>query len=172
MAGTGRIYRYLVAVENTTGQDVTAFAAHVQSSLNNTNRGWIASGRWGFQRVTTAPADFTVWLATPATTDAICARYGIHTGGQVSCRGGPNVVINLTRWLQGGPAYVGHVDDYRHLVVNHEVGHFLGFLHVACPGEGQPAPVMQTQFYGMNGCVPNVWPYAEDGTFVTGPPAP
>jgi hypothetical protein len=172
MAGTGRIYRYLVAVENSTGQDANAFAAHVQSTLNNTTRGWIRSGRWGFQRVTAAPADFTIWLATPATTDAICLRYGIHTDGVVSCRGGPNVVINLTRWTQGIPPYAGQLDGYRHAVVSHEVGHFLGFLHMACPGEGQPAPVMQPQFYGMNGCLPNAWPYAEDGTFINGPPAP
>jgi hypothetical protein len=171
-AGTGRILRYLVAVETVTGQDVKAFADHVQSTLNNAQRGWIRSGRWGFQRVTTGPADFTVWLATPATTDAICARYGIRTEGKVSCRGGPNVVINLDRWRSGIPAYDGQVGQYQHLVINHEVGHFLGQLHVLCPGAGQPAPVMQTQFYGMNGCVPNVWPYADDGTFVTGPPPP
>jgi Protein of unknown function (DUF3152) len=171
-AGTGRIFRYLVAAETSTGQDVNAFAAHVQSTLNNTQRGWIRSGRWGFQRVATAPADFTVWLATPATTDAICARYGINTEGKVSCRGGPNVVINLVRWRDGIEAYAGQVGQYQHLVINHEVGHFLGHLHVLCPGEGMPAPVMQTQFYGMKGCVPNVWPYAEDGTFVTGPPPP
>jgi hypothetical protein len=171
-AGSGRILRYLVAVETVTGQSPQAFADHVQSTLNNTQRGWIASGRWGFQRVATAPADFTVWLATPKTTDAICARYGIKTEGTVSCRGGPNVVINLKRWQEGSSAYPGQVDQYRHLVINHEVGHFLGFLHVICPAEGKPAPVMQTQFYGLNGCVPNVWPYTEDGTFITGPPPP
>jgi len=160
----------MVAVETSTGQDVKAFADHVQSTLNNTQRGWITSGRWGFQRVVAAPADFTVWLATPVTTDTICARYGLRTEGKVSCRGGRNVVINLDRWRFGIPAYEGQVGQYQHLVINHEVGHFLGFLHVLCPGAGRPAPVMQTQFYGMNGCVPNVWPYAEDGTFLTGPP--
>jgi hypothetical protein len=40
--------------------------------------------------------------------------------------GGRNVVINLKRWLLGVPWYADALEDYRHMVVNHEVGHFLG----------------------------------------------
>jgi hypothetical protein len=166
----GRLLRYKVATELASGQNADAFAAHVQATFDNT-RGWTRSGQWSFQRVTTDPADFTIWLATPTTTDAICARYGLATGGVVSCRGGPNVVINLVRWTQGIPAYA-NVSDYDHLVINHEVGHFLGFGHVNCPGPGQPAPVMQSQYNGLNGCMPNIWPYSDDGTIITGPPVP
>lgn len=168
IGGSGRLLRYRVAVENTTGQDAAAFAAHVQSTLNDP-RGWTAGGEWGFQRVAADPADFVVWLATPATTDKICGKYGLNTEGEVSCRGGRDVVINLKRWQQGIPAYADRVTDYRHLVVNHEVGHFIGHRHETCPGEGLPAPVMMTSYYGMKGCVPNPWPYL-GGTLVTGPP--
>ena len=82
----------------------------------------------------------------------------------MSCRGGKDVVINLKRWTQGSPSYAP--GPYRDLVVNHEVGHFLGHSHVSCPGDGKPAPVMQTQYYGMNGCVPNTWPYTNDDTYL------
>jgi hypothetical protein len=94
--------------------------------------------------------------------------HGLSTEREASCRGGEHVVINLRRWLRGIPAYRGDVDSYRHLVVNHEVGHFLGYHHMDCPEEGGYAPVMQAQMYGLHGCEPNAWPY-RDGRFVNGP---
>ena len=65
---------------------------------------WQREG-WTFQRVSAAPYDFVVELATAATTDYICGKYGIHTAGQVNCRGGQNVVLNLDRWEQGTNAF-------------------------------------------------------------------
>lgn len=163
-AGTGKVLRYRVEVEDGTGQDVADFARWVDRILAD-RRGWTAGGRWAFVRVRAAPVDFVVRLATPATADSICGRYGLRTDGEASCRGQENVVVNLRRWLLAIPAYRGDVTAYRHLVVNHEVGHFLGHRHVSCPGRGRPAPVMQTQMYGLHGCRPNAWPYV-NGRYV------
>ena len=156
--GAGTVLRYRVEVEDGLGQDPGEFAGWVDRVLAD-RRGWTAGGRWGFQRTASAPTDFVVRLASPDTVDEICGRYGLDTQGEVSCRGGENVVINVRRWLLGIPAFNGDVDMYRHAVVNHEVGHFLGHDHRDCPGEGEPAPVMQTMIYGMNGCRPNGWPF-------------
>jgi hypothetical protein len=156
--GKGRLLRYAVEVEDGIDQDPAEFATWVDRVLAD-RRGWTAGGKWSFARDSRANPDFVVRLASPATVDRICGEYGLDTEGEASCRGGENVIINLRRWLLAIPAYHGDVESYRHLVVNHEVGHFLGFDHAACPGEGEPAPVMQTQMYGLDGCVPNAWPY-------------
>lgn len=156
--GTGRLLRYRVEVERGLEQQPGDFARWVDRILADP-RGWTAGGQWAFQRPAGGPVDFVVRLASPNTVDEICGQYGLDTGGEVSCRGGENVVINVKRWVLAIPAYKGDVDMYRHLVVNHEVGHFLGHRHVSCPGKGRPAPVMQQQIFGMGGCVPNGWPF-------------
>ena len=47
---------------------------------------------------------------------------------------------------------------YRHMVVNHETGHWLGHGHLGCAGRGRPAPVMMQQSKGLAGCRHNPWP--------------
>ena len=98
-------------------------------------------------------------LASPTTSEAICATGGLKTEGYSSCRLPGRVVLNLARWLTGVPDYGASLEEYRRYLVNHEVGHQLGHGHEACPGAGQPAPVMQQQTYGLTGCVANSWPY-------------
>ena len=56
-----------------------------------------------------------------------------------SCRVGRFVIINQERWKHASPAWNaahGALRDYRHMVVNHETGHFLGLGHAGCPGAG------------------------------------
>jgi hypothetical protein len=166
--GTGDTLRYRVEVED--GLDLSAadVARQVDGILAD-RRGWTADGRWSFQRVADGRTDFVVKVATPGTVDRICGQYGLDTGGEVNCNVAQNVMVNLRRWLLATPVYADDVTGYRALIVNHEVGHFLGHGHVGCPGPGQPAPVMMQQIKGMHGCLPNVWPYDEKGRFVTGP---
>ncbi|MFF7601740.1 DUF3152 domain-containing protein [Streptomyces mirabilis] len=105
--------------------------------------------------------------------DKICGRYGLDTGGEVNCSVGKDVVVNLRRWLLATPVYAHDVAAYRALIINHEVGHFLGHNHVTCPDAGKPAPVMMQQIKGMHGCAPNVWPYdREDLPCPDRPPSP
>jgi hypothetical protein len=167
----GTLLRYEVAVQTSLSESPADVAATVDSVLGNAQRGWLRGGQWRFQRVSGGAFDFVVELATPSTTDAICGRYGINTQGQVSCRGQKNVVINSARWergtngtTEGASAYAPA--NYRILAINHEVGHALGHGHVPCPGEGDKAPVMQTQYFGLNGCVQNIWPYDSDGSYL------
>ena len=170
VGGAGRLVRYQVVVEVGAGVEPAAFASVVEETLADP-RGWLGAGQWSFQRVESGHIDLVIHLATPGTVDAICGRYGLHTKGEVSCRGGDNVAINLKRWLTGVPWYADALGDYRHMLLNHEVGHYLGHGHATCPGAGRPAPVMQTQTYGLGACVRNSWPYPDGHTYATGPPA-
>ena len=175
-SGTKGLKRYAVAVQNGLSESPASVASTVDSVLDAGQRGWRQEG-WTFQRVSAAPYDFVVELTTAANTDYICGKYGINTGGTVNCRGGQNVVINLDRWENGTNGTTTGATPYdpatyRILAINHEVGHALGHAqHLGCPATGSLAPVMMTQYYGLDGCLPNVWPYDADGKYINGPPA-
>ncbi|MEU4789042.1 DUF3152 domain-containing protein [Micromonospora tulbaghiae] len=155
----GPLRRYRVEVEQDTGQDADGFAATVDAVLGDP-RSWIASGDLRVQRVPeAAAADFTVYLATPVTSERMCAEGGLRTDRYTSCRLPGRVVLNLARWMTAVPDYGAPLEVYRTYVINHEVGHEFGELHEACPEPGAPAPVMQQQTYGLDGCLPNAWPY-------------
>ncbi|MFC9426043.1 DUF3152 domain-containing protein [Streptomyces sp. NPDC056987] len=170
-AGGGRIVTYSVSVEDGLKESAAATAAEVDRILADP-RGWTADGATGFRRVAGGTADFVVQLATPDTVDRVCGEYQLDTGGEVNCNVGRHVMVNLKRWRLATPAYAHDVSSYRALIINHEVGHFLGHGHETCAGAGKPAPAMMQQIKGLRGCVINAWPYAADGTPITGPPVP
>ncbi|MFB9321072.1 DUF3152 domain-containing protein [Cryptosporangium minutisporangium] len=162
----GTLVRYQVRVERGSGQKPDDFAAAVDATLSDP-RGWTAAKRWRFQRVTGGTVDAVILLATPETTNTICRAGGLDPAGYTSCRTGDKVVINLARWLLAVPAFKGDLATYRQYVVNHEMGHQLGHGHVRCGGRGKPAPVMQQQTLGLQGCAPNAWPFV-NGRYLTG----
>ena len=171
----GTLRRFRVAVEAEAQEQPNEFAALVDQVLGD-RRSWIAGRGVRFQRTAAANADFTIYLATPGTAGQLCLRGGVNirVGGTpyTSCRVGAKVVINLARWRLSVPEYVAAktpLINYRQYVLNHEVGHFLGHGHERCPQRGRPAPVMQKQTLGLDGCVANAWPYV-GGKRHTGPP--
>jgi hypothetical protein len=150
-----RVYRYSIATRGSISADLNHFAIHVAMTLNDP-RGWSLGGSIEFRRVASG-GDFTVWLAEASTLPS----FGYPCHPMWSCRVGRNVIINQTRWQQASPSWNaagGSRDSYRHYVVNHETGHWLGFGHSGCPGSGQAAPVMQQQSIALNGCRHNTWP--------------
>ncbi|MDH6123689.1 DUF3152 domain-containing protein [Kitasatospora sp. GP82] len=169
--GHGNIRRYKVEVEDGIGVDAQAAAKQIHNILSD-KRSWTTNGKDGFQLVADGRYDFTIKIASPDTVDAICATGGLNTGGEVNCDVGPQVVVNLKRWNTGSPMFTGSIDDYRALIINHEVGHRIGHGHEGCPGKGKLAPAMMQQIYGLNGCLPNAWPYTADGTYISGPRVP
>ncbi|MFD0279941.1 DUF3152 domain-containing protein [Kitasatospora sp. NPDC127111] len=169
--GKGPVRRYRVEVEDGIGIDPAAAAAQIQGILAD-KRGWTNDRRNGFQLVASGAYDFTVKIASPGTVDRICGASGLDTHGEVNCNVGNQVLVNVKRWNTGSPQFSGPIDEYRALIVNHEVGHRIGHGHETCPGKGKPAPAMMQQIYGLKGCEPNAWPYTADGTYLGGPSVP
>ncbi|MFJ4904116.1 DUF3152 domain-containing protein [Streptomyces sp. NPDC093249] len=167
----GTLRRYRVQVEEGVELPAAETAAEIQRILAHP-RGWAAHGRGRFQLVS-ENADFVIRIATPDTADALCLKQGLDTRGELNCETTDGVVVNLKRWMLGSPTFAGEPAEYRHLIINHEVGHETGIRqHLGCPGPGRPAPAMMQQIKGLNGCRSNAFPYAEDGSYITGPIVP
>ena len=185
--GNGKLFTYTIEVEDGidpasyAGDD--AFAAAVQGTLSDP-KSWTFDGKTALQRVDASfpNPSFRVSLTTPDTTHRADAC-GFQITFEASCyrKSMGRVLINLARWVRGAKAYGADLGGYRQYAINHEVGHALGGQHVGCPGNGQPAPVMMQQSFGVNDdyvamlndipggdkgkvakdgriCVPNSWP--------------
>ncbi|MER5201765.1 DUF3152 domain-containing protein [Streptomyces sp. NPDC002825] len=165
---TGTLRRYRVQVEDGIDLSASETAAEIQQILGHP-RSWAAHGRGRFQLVS-ENADFVIRIATPDTADALCLRQGLRTHGELNCETSDGVVVNLKRWMLGSPTFTGPATEYRHLIINHEVGHEIGIrTHMGCPGPGRLAPAMMQQIKGLDGCRSNAFPYDEDGSYITGP---
>ncbi|WP_211192786.1 DUF3152 domain-containing protein [Actinoplanes sp. TBRC 11911] len=172
----GRVLRYRVEIESDIkGVSPTGFARTITTTLAD-RRGWTAGGAWRFRQVGAGETyDTTVYLATPDTRDKLCED---TPDGYTSCRNGTRVVLNVARWVKGVPDYGAPLAVYRTYMINHEMGHRLGWGHQLCPGAGRPAPVMQQQTLGLHGCDANPWPYPHGilyagrfGVYADKPPA-
>ena len=153
--GHGTVHRVRVEVERGLPVDAQRFARFVMTTLNDP-RGWGAGGGLTFAR-TDGAADFRVVLASPATNAALCRP--LDTRGEASCGREGRAVLTFSRWVRTTPEFARIPTTYRRYVLNHEVGHLLGHQHQKCLRPGAPAPVMQQQTYGLNGCRANPWPY-------------
>ena len=146
-----RVLTYRVATRGEVGAEAAGFAAAV-AAVYADPRGW-PRGHRRFAQVATG-GDFTVVLAQAS----LLPSYSRSCSALYSCRVGRDVVLNVDRWRSGARAFPGSLAQYRQMVLNHETGHWLGLGHASCPGRGKPAPVMQQQSKGMQGCTPNAWP--------------
>jgi hypothetical protein len=150
-----RTFTYEVRTRGTVYADVNVFRRVAAQTLND-RRGWSLGGSIRYREVSSG-GTFTLWLAAPSE----LPKFSSVCDSEYSCRVGRNVIINDERWRTGTPAWPD-VAEYRHYVINHELGHWLGRGHATCPGRGQLAPVMQQQSIGLGGCVTNPGPVASE----------
>jgi hypothetical protein len=152
--GVRRTVRYRVATKGNVTVSVREFRRLAQETYDDP-RGWRGKG------VRFVPVRkggrFTLWISVAR----LVPSFSSGCSAQWSCRVGRNVIINQTRWRRASPAWNAanrSRRDYRHMVVNHETGHWLGYGHASCPRRGALAPVMMQQSKGTGGCRFNPWP--------------
>ncbi len=147
-------YTYSVTTRGNVQSDVNEFADLAAETLASVS-GWSQAGA-GFSRVNSG-GDFTLVLAAP---DQMTS-FSSGCDATYSCQAGGFVIINDERWRTATPSWnnnAGSLRDYRHMVINHETGHWLGFGHLNCSAPGAAAPVMQQQSISLQGCAHNPWP--------------
>lgn len=146
---------YSVETRGTITADLAEFKQQAHATLND-SRGWSRLDAT-FTEVASG-GSFTLVLAEASQVPSFSAT-GCST--TYSCTVGRYVIINQDRWLGATDPWNsagGTLRDYRHMVVNHETGHWLGHGHEYCGGPGKAAPVMQQQSIGLQGCTFNPWP--------------
>lgn len=149
---------YDVTSKGTIIADMTQFKAQANATLNDA-RGWARLGV-RFQEVASGGM-FTLVMSEASQ----MTSFSPGCGTEYSCNAGRFVIINQDRWMGATDSWNqagGSLRDYRHMVVNHETGHWLGHGHAQCGGAGQPAPVMQQQSISLQGCTFNPWPTADE----------
>lgn len=180
--------RYVIEVEDgvdtaTYGGD-DAVATFIDSTLMDP-RGWTNDRRFRFEHVgPDGKPNLRIQLSSVETTRKMCGGYDLEM--ETSCRttvtGDNTVVLNDARWTRGADSFEGDLGSYRQYLVNHEVGHALGFAeHVPCGGHGELAPIMMQQTLSLNNaelfafspeevypdeqtvCRYNAWPYPQPG---------
>jgi hypothetical protein len=147
-----QIITYSVTTRGRVGADVGAFARHAAATYAD-RRGWSMGGTIQFRQVASG-GSFTLVLAQSSQ----MSSFGPPCDSSWSCRSGRYVIINETRWQQGAPGWALSLDSYRHYVVNHETGHWLGQGHATCSGSGALAPVMMQQSKSTTPCKNTIWP--------------
>ncbi|WP_051433212.1 DUF3152 domain-containing protein, partial [Promicromonospora kroppenstedtii] len=155
----GKVWRVQVAVEKGLPVDPEAFADAVLTTLNDP-RGWHGADGSTFARTDSDRYDARVVLASPGTTDRLCLP--LDTIGELSCGIKETAVLNFRRWATGSDAW-RDVTRYRQYLVNHEVGHVIGYHHDLCRGKGRHATIMVQQTTTTSGCIPEPWPAPDAG---------
>lgn len=175
----GQVYTYTVEVEK--GIDPVqysgdqSFAKLVDTTLAN-KRSWIGDGKVSFRRVDSGDPDLRITLTSTGTARELC---GYQIKLETSCFYPPEarVVLNEARWVRGATVFAGDDMAYRQYLVNHEVGHGIGYeKHRPCEENGALAPIMMQQTFGTANseilaldpdmeadrslvCKPNAWPF-------------
>lgn len=97
--------------------------------------------------------DFEITLASAKNIKKYCNFSGLSCADPYNQK----IWINNYRWTKGAKPSKLSLKNYRIYLINHEVGHLLGFLH-ATPIKNRKVPVMNQHTLGLKGGLPWMFP--------------
>lgn len=190
--GTELIVNYAVEIEDVIDTSTfgggDAFSSMIDATLGDP-RGWTADEAFAFKHVAVDDSpDTVIRLVSTDTAREMCGSDQFSL--EVSCRLSPQmngepdqVILNIARWVRGAVPFQGDLGMYRQYLVNHEMGHRLGYaFHESCPEDGALAPLMMQQTLSLSNseihemnpdevypdddavCIANSWPYPMVGS--------
>ena len=119
-----RVVYYTVSARGNVRSSLAEFAQLANATLND-GRGWAKLGI-RFEQVQSG-GSFNLILSEAQ----LLPTFSSGCSAEYSCRVGVNVIINDDRWSGASASWNGAgggLNEYRQMVVNHEVGHWLGLV--------------------------------------------
>ena len=153
-AGEGQELTMTYSIEVENGVDTTTYggddavAAMIDATLTDP-RGWSNDPRFRLEHIARdEDPELLIQLTSTETTKKMCGSedFDLETSCRTTAGGGNTVVLNVSRWARGAYPFEGDLGSYRQYLINHEVGHALGYAaHVPCIANGELAPIMMQQ---------------------------
>jgi len=97
--------------------------------------------------------DLEITLASAKNIKTYCNFSGLSCADPTNNK----IWINNSRWINGAKPSKLSLKNYRIYLINHEVGHILGFRH-AIPKKNRKVPVMNQHTLGLKGGKPWMFP--------------
>lgn len=142
-----KTYSFCSAVRGAAGLDVASLTTKAQATLDNPH-GWTLGGSLKFLS-SSSNCNVTIWVASASE----MAGFAPACAKQSTCQVGNNVVINASNWAKAPADWKGSLEEYRAELINHEIGHWLGFDHAKCSATSPVAPLAQPTLI-VSGCSP------------------
>lgn len=143
--------RYKVSIDNNIKRSLKNFKKDIHNILSD-KRSWKVKFINDDMNY-----DFEIILSPAKKIGKICSFKGLScTDMSIN-----KVYINNYRWIKGSKPSKLSLKDYRIYLINHEVGHILGFGHIT-PSKGRKVPVMNQNTLGLKGGLPWMWPLGRE----------
>jgi hypothetical protein len=141
-------HSYSYCIEASSEQEAAAVGARAEAVFGD-GAGWGMGGRLSWLRVS-AGCNVTVKLVKAND----MSRVDENCKGQSTCQVGNTIALSVSAWGTAPATWQGGLDGYRGEMINHEIGHWLGFEHSSCKATPGTEPILQSPTVVIGGCSP------------------
>jgi hypothetical protein len=140
---------YTYCTSATSQAESEVLSDSVASTLTDST-GWSLGGRLRF-----APVQNNCNLSIRLVRATQMSSLSATCSGQSTCRLGNQIELNLSNWMVPPTTWTQGTGSYRQQMIEHEIGHWLGFDHGSCTLKSSAVPILESPTVILNGCSPN-----------------